>query len=112
MNIGKVIGLSLLGLVVILALSWGFGWFDVFNTRTVGKAQMNAHRLNYEQSQSFVEGKKTQLIKLHHEWVKGDASDRVALEEEIRQSFSEFNEDLYLQDQPELYTFLHRIKMQ
>ena len=63
MNTLKIVGLSLLCLVVIIALKFAFGWVDVGYTKTVGKAQENARREVFEQSQSYVEGKRQELTK-------------------------------------------------
>jgi len=97
-------------LVCICLLSWGFGWFDVFQTKTVGKAQQNAEREVFEQTQSYVQGMRQQLIKYHHEWMNADKDSKLAIEATIRINFASFNEDKYLEDFPDLYNFLKNVK--
>ena len=109
MKIWQVVLLAILGLAVIMGLSYAFGWNGVVYTKTVGKAQQNANREVYEQTQSYVEGKRQELIKLHHEWKNADKQSKEAIEATIRLSFANFDETK-LVDTPELYGFLRQIK--
>ena len=93
MKTSNIVLLSLLGIVVIIALSFGFGWTGVFYTKTVGKAQQNANRTVFEQTQSYVEAKRQELVKLHHEWVQANEADKLPIEAMIRQSFANFDEN-------------------
>ena len=95
-------------IVLLLALSLGFGWFGVFQTKTVGKAQQNADRKVFENTQSYVEGKRQELQKDYHEWLNAKPDDRLALESVIRISFANFDEEQYLTG--DLYNFLKKIK--
>ena len=108
MKTRNIVLLSILGIVVIVALSFGFGWTGVFYTKTVGKAQENANRVVFEQTQSYVESKRQELIKLHHEWMQASDVDKLPIEAIIRQSFANFDENKI--EQPELYSFLKTIK--
>lgn len=92
----------------MIALSFGLGYTDVFYTKTVGKAQQNANREVFEQTQSYVEGKRQELIKLHHEWVQASDEDKKPIEGLIRQSFANFDENKIVE--PDLYDFLKRVK--
>lgn len=93
----------------MFGLTLGFGWFGVYQTKTVGRAQQNADREVFEQTQSFVEGKRQELIKLHHEWMSAKPEDKLAIEATIRMSFASFDESK-LVDFPELYSFLKTVK--
>lgn len=95
-------------IILLIALSFGLGYVGVFHTKTVGKAQQNANREVFEQTQSFVEGKRQELVKLHHEWIKASDEDKLAIESTIRISFANFDENKI--EQPELYSFLKRVK--
>jgi hypothetical protein len=100
---------SFLGILVfLLLLSLGLGYFGVFQTRTVGKAQQNADRAVFEQTQSYVEGKRQELQKDYHEWLNAKPEDKLAIESVVRASFANFDEDKYLTG--DLYTFLKHIK--
>lgn len=98
--IGSIIGLFLL---IFLANE-----FSIFGTKFWGVRKENARREVFEQTQSYVEGKRQELIKLHHEWNKADADSKIAIEATIRMSFANFDENKI--EQPELYSFLKTIK--
>ena len=85
--------------------------FEIFGVKFWGVRKENARREVFEQTQSYVEGKRQELVKLHHEWMQADEPSKKAIENTIRMSFANFDENK-LQDTPELYTFLKRIKYQ
>ena len=68
----------------------------------------NVNRTVFEQTQSYVEAKRQELVKLHHEWVHASDADKLPIEAMIRQSFANFDENKI--EQPELYSFLKTIK--
>jgi hypothetical protein len=98
--IGLITGLFLLIFLV--------NEFSIFGTKFWGVRKENARREVFEQTQSYVEGKRQELIKLHHEWNKADADSKLAIEATIRASFATFDESKI--EQPELYSFLKTIK--
>lgn len=98
--IGSIIGLFLL---IFLANE-----FSIFGTKFWGVRKENARREVFENTQSYVEGKRQELIKLHHEWNKASADDKIAIEATIRMNFANFDESKI--EQPELYSFLKTIK--
>jgi hypothetical protein len=108
MKTSKIVLLSVAGFVFLLLLGLGLGYYGVFATKTVGKAQQNANREVFEQTQSYVEGKRQELQKDYHEWLNTKPEDKVAIEGIIRSSFASFDEDKYLTG--DLYNFLHKIK--
>lgn len=99
-----------LGIIGFFALIVLVNEFEIAGVKFWGVRKENARREVFEQTQSYVEGKRQDLIKYHHEWVNASDDDKVAIEFTIRQSFSQFNEDKYLVDQPELLSFLKDIK--
>lgn len=84
--------------------------FEIAGLKFWGVRRENVRREIFEQTQSYVEGKRQDLIKYHHEWVNASDEDKIAIEFTIRQQFSQFSEDKYLVDQPDLYNFLRTIK--
>ena len=84
--------------------------FEIAGLKFWGVRKENVRREIFEQTQSYVEGKRQDLIKYHHEWVNASDEDKIAIEFTIRQQFSQFSEDKYLVDQPDLYNFLRTIK--
>jgi hypothetical protein len=87
--------LIFLGIIVFtLLLNWGFGWFDVFNTRTVGKAKEDARREVFENTQSYVEGKRQEATKLRLEYMRSsDELEKKAIKSAVALSFANFDED-------------------
>jgi len=108
MNKGLKIGLlCVVGLGLLLGLSLGMGWFDVFYTKTVGKAKKDAQREVFESTQSYVEGKRQEAVKYRLEYMRADSTDKKAIQTMISQSFSNFDENK-LSD--ELRNFIHDMK--
>ena len=83
--------------------------FEIFGIKFWGIRKANAEREVFEQTQSYVEGKRQELIKYHHEWVSADKDSKKTIEATIRMSFANFDEKK-LVDFPELYDFLKKIK--
>jgi hypothetical protein len=108
MKTGKIVLFGLIGLIVIIALSFGLGYTGVFYTKTVGKSQQNANRTVFEQTQSYVEGKRQELVKFHHEWMLANDQDKKSIEAVIRQSFANFDDNKI--EDVELYQFLKQCK--
>ena len=110
MKTGLKVFLGFIGVVILmLGLSLGFGWFGVFQTKTVGVAQENAERFIFEQTQSYVQGKKAELIKHYGEWAtEKDSSNKKTIEAVVRASFASFDESKI--EEPELYSFLKKCK--
>lgn len=105
----KIILYVILGFIGLVGLSFALGWTDVLYTKTVGKAKENANREVFEQTQSYVEGKRQEIIKLHHEWMQATSDvDKKSIESVVRQSFSNFD-DTKITD-PDLYNFLRDCK--
>jgi|SRR5579862_1751116 len=100
--------LSIVGLIVLIALMFVFGWTGVFYTKTVGKAQENARRQVFEQTQSYVEGKRQELTKYRLEYLRSkDTADKQAIRATIVQSFANFDETKLPED---LRGFLDQMK--
>lgn len=100
MKTGKIVLISILTFIGILALSFGLGYLDVFHTKTVGKAKQNAQREVFEETQSYVEGKRQEAAKDYKEWLQADPSSKKALENLARTKFANFDEQKYLLDGP------------
>jgi len=70
MSIIKWILFVVLGTAIMIGIAFGLGYLGVGYTKTVGKAQQNANRTVFEQTQSYVEGKRQELVKFHYEWTQ------------------------------------------
>lgn len=96
-------------IIAFVALIFAANEFEIFGTRFWGVRKANAQREVFEQTQSYVEGKRQELIKLHHEWNKATPEDKIAIEATIRMNFANFDESK-LSDFPDLYDFLKQVK--
>lgn len=83
--------------------------FEIFGMRFWGVRQENARREVFEHTQSYIQGKRQELIKLHHEWITERNSDnKLIIQNTVRQSFANFD-DRNISD-PVLYSFLTKCK--
>ena len=104
----KIAGIIILALLLMIGLSFAMGWTDVLYTKTVGKAQENARREVFEQTQSYVEGKRQELTKYRLEYMEAkDEQEKHALKVTILQSFANFD---VTKLPPDLQTFLESLK--
>jgi hypothetical protein len=104
--IGIIITIVVLG--GSIGLSYAFGWIGVHQTKTIYKAKENAKREVFEQTQSYVEGKRQSALKYYKEYLSADESQKLGLKSIISQDFANFDEDQYLQG--ELRMFIHDCK--
>lgn len=105
-----IISISIVIMIIgiVIGLSYLFGWIDVHQTKTIYKAKENAKREVFEQTQSYVEGKRQAALKYYIEYQKADEEQKIALRNIIILEFANFNEDEYLTG--ELHEFIHNCK--
>lgn len=100
-----------LTLVVMLTLEFGFGYINIFRTNTIVKQQKLAtrkvEREVYEQSESYVEGKRQDALKYYQEYIKSDSSSKETIKGFVATAFANFDEELL---NPELRDFVHNCK--
>ena len=98
---------GILGFIVIMfGISLATGMMDVAYIRTVGKAKQNAQREVFEDTQSFVKGKRQEATKLWGEYMKGDETDKKIIMSQVRHQFAEVDLENVFEDQPEMKTFV------
>lgn len=97
---------AILGTITVLV--FGFGYMDVLMTKTVGKAKQNAKREVFEQTQSYVEGKRQSALKYYQEYLKATPEQQMSLKGIISQDFANFDEDEYLKG--DLLIFIRKCK--
>lgn len=97
MSKGKIIMIiifSFLGLFVLGSLvELGTGWFGVYKTKTVEKAQKDAEREVFEETQSYVEAKRQEALKFYQEYQKADHSEKLGIKQMVSHSFANFDEE-------------------
>jgi len=100
--------IGLLIITILIGLSYAFGWIGVHQTKTIIKAQENASREVFEQTQSYVEGKRQAALKYYKEYQQADKNQKLGLKNIISQDFANFDEDKYLTG--DLRNFIHDCK--
>jgi hypothetical protein len=102
--IGAVVGAILL----MMVLSLTFGWFNVGYTKTVGKAQQNEERTVFEETQSYVEGKRQFLNKEREEYRREkDPQAKEAIRQSILHEMANFDLNKLSNDD---YSFVQELK--
>lgn len=104
----KIILAIVITIIVLVILSFAFDWLNVFRTQTIGKAQQNAEREVFEQTQSYVEGKRQAALKYFKEYSLANDSTKKNLKYIIALEFANFDEKQYLTG--ELYDFIYKCK--
>lgn len=103
----STVGKILLGIVLFIVMIFAINQFEIFGIKFWGTQRENARREVFENSQSYVEGKRQELSKFHHEWVNADADSKITIEYTIRQNFANFDRT-YITD-PQMYSFLNEV---
>jgi hypothetical protein len=89
----KIILLVGIFVVTMVGLSYGFGWIGVHQTKTIGKAQKNAEREVFEQTQSYVMAKRQEALKLYKEYKAANTNEeKESIKQIASHSFAEFDE--------------------
>lgn len=90
---GKNIAIAVGALFALILLGGVLGFFgtaiDFASFKFWAPKFENVKRETFEQTQSYVEGKRQDLSRYHHEWAMAkDPADKKAIESVIRQQFS------------------------
>lgn len=94
---------ALAGLMAVLAFVFGLNYFGLVSFRFFAPKYENAKREVFEQTQSFVEGKRQSLTKHYNEWRKSDAEEKAAIRIVVLQEFANFDTKLFTDTQLEWY---------
>lgn len=88
MKIAKIIFASIGGLIVLLALIFGLQYFSIVNLGFFSPKYQNVQRNVFENTQSYTEGKRQDLVKYYHEWLTADKTSRQGLKSIVLDDFS------------------------
>lgn len=92
MSNGKITAIVIGCILALFILIFAANEFQIFGTKFWGVRQENARREVFEQTQSYVQGKRQELVKLKHEWENADIDSKKTIEATIRISFANFPE--------------------
>ena len=105
----KIILIGLLIIAGLFGLSMGLEYLNLIKFGYFAPKYENVKRNVFENTQSYVEGKRQDLVKYRLEYLKcKDKQDKEAIRQTIVQMFANFDEEK-LTD-PELKSFLHSMK--
>ena len=108
MSIGKIVGLSVLGLLTCVLLGFAVTAYDYGSFAFWAPKYENVKRKTFEQTQSYIEGKRQDLAKYHHEWATAtDPTDKKAIEALVRQQFANVKPSII--EDPVLFDWLTSI---
>ena len=109
MSKSKVTWITLLCIAGFILLIFAINEFEIFGIKFWGVRKADANRKVFEQSQSYVEGKRQDLIKYRLEYMRADSADKVILKNTIAHAFANFDGNLL---EPELKSFLDKMKFE
>ena len=109
----KELGVGLLVLFAVLLVSFGIVWIaqgnDFFMYKFFAPKYENARREVFENTQSYVEGKRQDLSRYHYEYVKcKTAADSEAIRQVVVQQFANFDEHKI--EDPTLRSWLYQVR--
>jgi hypothetical protein len=83
-----------LGIVAVCGLVFGAECLDIVNFGFFAPKYENVHRKVFEQTQSYVEGKRQDLTKYYDEWRRSDKEGKEALRSIVIEDFANFDTTL------------------
>jgi len=104
----KITGLVSLAIIVLIALAFGMGLLNLQSYKFFAPKYENVRREVFENTQSYVEGKRQEALKYYKEYNSTtDEQERKAIEMVVVQSFANFDDSLLA---PEIYNFVKEMK--
>jgi hypothetical protein len=79
------------GIVAILIIASGLQYWGLMNFKFFAPKYENAHRQVFEQTQSYVEGKRQDLTNYYDEWRKSDKDGKETIREVLLEDFANFD---------------------
>jgi hypothetical protein len=99
----KRVWYALLGIVVICGLVFGAECLDLVNFGFFAPKYENVHRKVFEQTQSYVEGKRQDLTKYYEEWRRSDKEGKEGIRSIVLESFANFDTALLTPQEQQWY---------
>ena len=84
----KLILIILGSIILFFAAMFGLQYMGLVNYKFFAPKYQNAQREVFENTQSFTEGKRQDLIKYYHEWLNSDKDGKNALKELVIEDFA------------------------
>ena len=87
----KSILIILASIILFFAAMFGLQYLGLVNYKLFAPKYQNAQREVFENTQSFTEGKRQDLIKYYHEWLNSDKDGKNALKELVIEDFASYD---------------------
>ena len=87
----KSIFLVLAGIALLFVTIFALQYAGLVNYKFFAPKYQNAQREVFENTQSFTEGKRQDLIKYYHEWINSDNDGKSALKELVVEDFANYD---------------------
>ena len=108
--IGKIIGIILLVVAIGVVVFIGGKELNLWAYKTYEPQMEDARRDVYENTNSFVKGKKQEISKVYLEYQRATTDEeKMALKNMLRMSLQDFDEDKYITD-PTMLSFVKQMK--
>ena len=82
-----------LAIVIIIGSIYGINELLIFQESTQGVRIENAHRKVFEKTQSYIDGKNSELSKIYREWLTAPEQDKKILENLVVTQFENFDSE-------------------
>lgn len=99
MNTGKTWIKVVLGVVLFAATLFVTQQLGIWNYRYFAPQRENVKREVFENTESFVGGKRQEITKFYNEWRKADDTEKSAIRKMVLQSFASFDIDKLTEQQ-------------
>lgn len=87
----KTILIVIVSAILFIGVLFGLQYLGLANYKFFAPKYQNAQREVFENTQSFTEGKRQDLIKYYHEWLNSDKDGKSALKELVIDDFSNYD---------------------
>lgn len=87
------------GLLAVIVIVFGLNYMGLVSFKFFAPKYENAKREVYENTQSYVEGKRQAITKYYDEWRKSDSVEKNAIRSLVLQDFANFNLEYLLPQQ-------------
>ena len=87
----KTVLIVFASVILFIGVVFGLQYVGIVNYKFFAPKYQNAQREVFENSQSFTEGKRQDLIKYYHEWINSDKYGKKALKEMVIEDFASYD---------------------
>ena len=87
----KKVFIVIVSIILLLCAIFGLQYLGLINYKFFAPKYQNAQREVFENTQSFTEGKRQDLIKYYHEWLNSDKDGKSTLKDLVIEDFASYD---------------------